>query len=609
MLFRARLPTRGTLFRAGCGFLFASSCFSQSLPDQDLSPQAVESSTQRPNIVLILADDLGFTDIAPYGSEIKTPTLSALAAEGISFINYHTAANCAPARAMLLTGVDNHRAGVSNIPEMIPPELKRHANYQGTLGHNVVTVATLLQDAGYHTYMAGKWHLGHTPDLLPSSRGFERTLALGDSGADNWEQKPYLPIYEKASWYADGKEFQLPDDFYSSRFLIDKTIEFIDSNPQSEQPFFAYIPFQAVHMPVQAPQKFIDRYMGVYDSGWEELRKQRLASAVDLGIVPNTSKAVTMLTTRDWGALNAGQQRYEAKRMAVYAAMVEAMDFHIGRLIDHLKSSGAYDNTIFIFTSDNGSEASGAVNPDTALARLALGSRGYTNDYSTLGLKGSFNSISPSFASASVAPLAHYKFYVGEGGLRVPMIIAGSAIPAQRQLSDAFSFVTDITPTILELTGVSHPSVRYGGRLIEPMIGRSLAPIIYGDASRVYFDNDAVGYELTGHSALFLRGHKIVLNRGPVGDNQWHLYNIVTDPGESTDLSSVEPALLQRMLALYHQYEKDNGVMPTPSGFQSSRQAVFNGLQDRFGAQILIAIFTLLILLPFYVVYRVNGDR
>lgn len=249
---------------------------------EDPNPAAIE----RPNIVLVLADDLGFTDLASYGSEISTPNIDALAQQGVSFTNYHTAANCAPARAMLLTGVDAHLAGVPNIPEMLAPQQQRHAHYQGVLGSNVVTVGTLLEGAGYHTYMAGKWHLGAGPGKLPSQRGFERTVALADSGADNWEQRPYIPLYDKANWYADGEEYQLPEDFYSSRFLVDKTIEFIDSNIEDGQPFFAYLPFQAVHIPVQAPQEFIDRYMGVYDGGWNELREQRRARAMELGIIP-----------------------------------------------------------------------------------------------------------------------------------------------------------------------------------------------------------------------------------------------------------------------------------------------------------------------------------
>ena len=209
--------------------------------------------SKRPNVVLILADDLGFTDISPFGGEIDTPSIARLAAQGLSFSNYHTAGSCAPARAMLLTGVDSHRNGVPNIPEALPPEQLEYDNYQGVLNDKVVTLASVLQSAGYHTYMTGKWHLGQTPELLPSQRGFDRTIAMGDTGADNWEQRAYLPIYDQANWYADGVEHTLPDDFYSSEYFIDKTIEFIDSNASDDQPFFAYIPFQAVHMPVQAP--------------------------------------------------------------------------------------------------------------------------------------------------------------------------------------------------------------------------------------------------------------------------------------------------------------------------------------------------------------------
>ncbi len=574
---------------------------------------AADHTSKRPNIVLILADDLGFTDSAPYGSEISTPALSELADNGIKFTNYHTAANCAPTRAMFLTGVDNHRAGVSNIPEMVPPELQSHPHYQGTLGNNIVTVATLLQDAGYHTYMVGKWHLGATPDLLPSSRGFERTIAMADSGADNWEQKPYLAIYEKANWFADGERYTLPDDFYSSRFIVDKTIEFIDSNINDGAPFFAYLPFQAVHMPVQAPQEFIDRYMGVYDTGWAALREQRLKRAVALGIVPQSTATTMMNTTKDWEQLSADQKRYEAKRMAVYAAMVEAMDFHIARLVAYLKQTGQYDNTIFIFASDNGSEATGPANAQAAALRFALRQQGYSNDYDTLGLKGSFNSLSPSFASASASPLAYYKFHTGEGGMRVPLIIAGQPIAAKRHISHAFSFVTDITPTILELTGVTPPQVkhgklRYGGREVEAMIGRSLLPLIRGDVERHYgdADEDAVGYELAGHAALFLGDYKLVLNKPPVGDNQWHLYNIATDPGETTDLSGVDAPRLQRMLNLYQQYEKRNDIQAMPAGFVGARQVALNGLRDRFGAQIIIGIITLIILTSFYAIYRQN---
>ena len=574
-----------------------------------LSCGSLANIQQRPNIVLILADDLGYTDLASYGSEIHTPNLTQLAQQGISFTHYHTGANCAPSRAMLLTGVDSHRSGVPNIPEMIPPEQAAYSHYSGTMGHNVVTVATLLQDAGYHTYLAGKWHLGNSPDQLPSRRGFERTVALGASGADNWEQKPYIPIYKKADWYADGEEYQLPEDFYSSRFLVDKSIEFIDSNRGDGRPFFAYVPFQAVHIPVQAPQEYIDRYEGVYNDGWTALREERLARAIALGIVPTGSSMVTMASTSNWDDLSPQEQAYEAKRMAVYGAMVEAMDFHIGRLVAHLKSIGEYDNTIFIFSSDNGAEAMGRAVQNSWLNRRGLASQGYRVDYDTLGLKGSFNAINPGFASAASSPLAYYKFYLGEGGLRVPLIVAGEALAIKNQLINASAYVTDITPTILALTGVESPPSRYGGRLIEPIIGRSLLPLIDGSAEAVYGPEDAVGFELAGHGALFMGDYKIVFNRGTQGDGRWRLFNIVADPGETNDLSADNPAQLQLMLGRYQQYVTDNNILPVGTDYRHEKQVVFNALHSVYRDNILVFILLFLLLLPFAVIYRSNSKH
>ena len=558
-----------------------------------------------PNIVLLLADDLGFSDLASYGSEINTPNLSTLARQGVQFSNFHVAANCAPTRAMLMTGVNNHRAGVGNIIEMIPDEFLDSPAYQGTLSTNTVTVATLLRDAGYHTYMAGKWHLGHSPKLLPSARGYERTVALADSGADNWEQKPYLPIYEQANWFADGERFELPDDFYSSRFLVDKIIEFIDSNSDSKAPFFAYLPFQAVHIPVQAPQSFIDRYDGKYDEGWEVLRSRRHKAAQALGLVPENSAMEPMASTESWQNLEPKTKRYQAKRMAVYAAMVEAMDFHIGRIIQHLKDTGRYNNTIFIFASDNGSEGSGAGVEPVAMNNLMLSLMDYNDDYETLGLKGSYGTIGPNFASAAASPLGYYKFYVGEGGLRVPLIIAGEplTLSAPNSIIDAFSYATDIVPTILQLTGTANPAGRYNGRAVEPIVGRSVVPLLQGRAQRIYGDDDAVGYELNGHRALFLGDHKIVYNRPPIGDGIWHLYNIAIDPGETEDLKEQQPQRFARMQSLYEQFVAEHGVLPVAEDFDP-QQVMFAGLvRDRFGGY-LIALFCVVIALLAFGLYR-----
>ena len=288
--------------------------------------------------------------------------------------------------------------------------------------------------------------------------------------------------------------------------------------------------------------------------------------------------------------------------------MIEAMDFHIGRLVAYLKSRGEYGNTIFIFTSDNGSEASGAA--DQMAFAQTIGSRqlGYDSDYDRLGLKGSFNTIGPSFASASASPLSHYKFYAGEGGMRVPLIIAGEPVRQPGELNRAFAWATDITPTILALSGTALPGERYAGRPVLPLIGRDLTPLLRGEIERVYGEGDAVGYELTGHGALFQGDYKVVVNQAPLGDGQWRLFNIVEDPGETVDLAATQPALFQRMLSRYQQYQQENGVLPLPVGYTQMRQLFFNTLHKKSGEQILIFLLTLLLLLPFYVAYRMKKD-
>ncbi|WND03001.1 arylsulfatase [Temperatibacter marinus] len=566
------------------------------------------SKTKKPNIILLLADDLGYTDLGSYGSEISTPVIDALASKGIRFTNYHTAANCSPARAMLMTGVNNHSAGVGNIRETRPDATRKMPAYDGVLSHRTVTIATLLQDNGYNTYMAGKWHLGQTPDKLPFNRGFHRTFSLGDSGADNWEDRPYIPLYKEANWYADGKPADLPDDFYSSEFLVDKLIEFIDSDLEGGKPFFGYLPFQAVHIPIQAPQNFIDKYMGKYDAGWHALRQSRLKGAIDQGIVPANTKMNEMSTTLNWESLSEGERRYEAKRMAVYGAMVEAMDHHLGRLIQYLKDRGEYDNTIFIFTSDNGTHSSGRDNQQSGLlTRLSNRRTGYTSEYNTLGLQGSYNAISLSFASASASPLSYYKFYTSEGGMRVPLIISGDLVKDKGRISDAFSFATDITPTILDIVGAPRPSDIYAGRRIEKISGNSLVPVLQNKMVKVYPEEQPVAYELAGNSALFMGDYKIRHLRSPIGNNEWQLFNILKDPGETEDLKTIQPLQFQRMLSAYELWAKEAGVYEVPESYGNHiRQLLLNTLVMNRNS-IISLILLMLILLPFGVYWRMKS--
>lgn len=540
------------------------------------SAQQADAESTRPNIVLILADDLGFTDISPFGSEISTPNIAALAEAGVSFTNYHTAGSCAPARAMLLTGVDSHRNGVPNIPEALPAEQQLHENYLGVLNDKVVTLSTVLREAGYHTYMTGKWHLGHTPELLPSARGFERTIAMADTGADNWEQRPYLPIYDKANWYADGNEHSLPDDFYSSEYFVDKTIEFIADNEADGDPFFAYIPFQAVHMPVQAPREFSDKYAGMYDEGWAVMRDRRRQGAEAAGVVPASTEAIVTPGTLAWDSLSEEQQRHHARRMEVYAGMVDAMDMHIGRLMDYLKDIGEFENTIFIFTSDNGAEGSNLINvTGTSMLGNWFDQVGYNADYETLGERGSFNAIGPNNATIAASPLAYYKFYASEGGLRVPLVISGPGINRRAEKTDEFVFVTDLAPTILSLAGAEDHGGSWNGNTKEKIVGKDFSNFLTGTTQSIHAEAESIGYELGGNRALFQGDYKIVFNRS-ANDSAWHLFNIKTDPGEAKDLSMDEPERFARMIADYEEYVEANNILPMPEGYDQRRE-IFRG--------------------------------
>jgi arylsulfatase/uncharacterized sulfatase len=532
---------------------------------------------KRPNIVVMLADDWGYSDVGAFGSEIQTPHLNQLAQSGTRFSNFHVSASCSPTRSMLLTGVDNHLNGVGNMRETIPQSHVGRAGYLSVLNQRVVTLASLLQDQGYRTYAAGKWHVGKEPHNLPPARGFDRSLVMGDSGSDNWETgKLYLDLTDKVYWYDNGREAQMPKTFYSSEFYVSKTLEYLKTDAHSEKPFFAYLAFQANHIPVQAPQEFIDKYKGRYNAGWDVLRQERRNKAIELGLVPpNTPMAALPATHVAWDSLSPQDKAYQARRMEVYAAMAEAMDFHIGRLIAHLKQTGEYENTVFVFMSDNGAEASDPY--ALAVGRWWL-DRHYNRDIDRLGSPGAYSIIGPNWARAATAPLNTYKFFAGEGGIRVPLIISGIPSPNKQSIQNSLTHVTDIVPTLLDLAGVQHPGTSYKGQTIHPLTGHSLLPIIQGKATRVRGPDEVLGYELSGNRAVFKGDYKLLSNLAPVGDGQWHLYNITTDPGETRDLKDEMPELFQSLQNDYAKWAKANGVLPMPEGYDPIQQVIINSL-------------------------------
>lgn len=524
----------------------------------------------RPNVLVILADDLAFTDLGVYGGEARTPTIDALAERGTLFASHHTSPLCSPSRAMLLTGVDNHRTGLATIEEVLPPEHAGKPGYSLRLEEGVQTVATRLKDAGYRTYMTGKWHLGHGPGDLPSAHGFDRSLALDASGADNWAPKPYMPYYATAPWFEDGEPATMPAEFYSSELLVDRMIDYLQKDADRDEPFFAYLAFQAVHIPVQAPAEITARYAGRFDAGWETLRRDRWQRAKDLGLIPADAPfAPAPERFRRWESLGAEDRKIYAKSMAVYAAMIDAMDQQIGRLLAWLETSGQLENTVVIVTSDNGPEPSDPVHTPGMNVWMSL--NGYAWDVDTLGERGSLAFIGPEWATAVASPGSLFKFYTTEGGLRVPFVIAGPGIGAGRRVATP-TFVTDLAPTIMEMAHAKPD----GG---VAMTGRSLGPVLRGQAERTYPDDVPVGFEVSGNSALFKGDWKLVRNMPPYGDGAWHLYDVARDPGETDDRSTAMPELVAELHRDYDEYVRTMGVLPMPEGYDIHHQVVLNSLR------------------------------
>jgi arylsulfatase A-like enzyme len=525
----------------------------------------------RPNFVVIVIDDAGFTDLGAYGGEARTPNIDALAQRGAQFSRYYSSPLCSPSRAMLLTGVDNHRTGLATIEEVLPPEHRGQPGYTMHLEPGVTTVASRLQSNGYRTYATGKWHLGHAEGDLPNAHGFDRSLVLDASGADNWEPRPYMPYYQTAPWFEDGAPAEMPESFYSSELIVDRMIEYLDADRQSAEPFFAYVAFQAVHIPVQAPREFTQHYEGVYESGWQALREQRWRRAQELGLIPPNAPLGPMAAgLRDWDALSADEQAIYARSMAVHAGMLEAMDAQIGRLISYLQERGLAENTIFVVTSDNGPE------PSNPLAETGfsfwMNTHGYTRRVEDLGERRSYVFIGPEFASATASPGALFKFYTSEGGVHVPLIVAGPGVQPAR--IDARAFVTDIAPTILARANARvTPSDE---RIL--MTGRSLANMLLGDPTPVRGPDDVIGIEVSGNSALYRGAYKLVRNQPRWGDGQWRLYNIETDPGETQDLAAAQPALFASMREAYDAYTRANGVLDLPPGYDVQHQVARNAL-------------------------------
>jgi len=515
---------------------------------------------ERPNIVLIVADDVGYADIGAYGSEIRTPNLDALALEGMRLTNYHAAPTCGPSRSMMLTGVDHHLAGsgINRAGLFRLPELRGRPGYEGYLNDSVVTFATLLNDAGYHTYATGKWDPGTRPGQLPIDHGFEKSFILAAGGGSHFDDmagttRPVavVPYYEN-----ENKVEKLPEDFYSSEFYTDRIIDYINSNDDG-QPFMAYLSYTAAHWPLQVPDDWLDRYADDYEEGWHAVRKSRFNRQKDIGVIPaHAQLSNEHPAVEAWEDLLPAQRQVELRRMRIYAAMIENMDHHIGRLLDNLRERDTNRETIIIFVSDNGAEGNAV---DRIMDNSYWIPSTFDNRLDNLGRQGSYVWLGLGWAQASVSPFHLHKSYTTAGGLRTPAIVYSTDGRTGTGLKDAIITVRDIAPTILELAGVEQPDGSFKGKPVHRMSGTSFLDYLGGRSDAVH-DNEPLGWELYGSRALIKGEWKAVRIFPPAGTGDWQLFNIKTDPTETANLAADFPDVIAELTADWDAYADANGV-------------------------------------------------
>lgn len=543
-----------------------------------VSPAVVfaQDAPRRPNIVIILGDDLGFADMGSFGSEIKTPNLDSLAASGTRFTNFYTHATCSPTRSMLLSGVDTHINGLGNMDEWTAPNQRGVPGYEGYLNKQVATLPQLLKDAGYHTYMVGKWHLGKAPDLIPAARGFERDFSLLDGAGSYWDMTNFTGASPQSVFTEDGRYLtKLPENYYATKTYTDKLIEFIDAKHGDGKPFFAYVAHQAPHDPYHLPKEWRSRHVGEYDKGWDAVRQERLKRQIELGITPpGTQLSERMWFLPDPIVLAPAARAILGKKMELYAGMVENLDYHTGRLIQHLKDIGEYDNTIFIVFGDNGAEG-------TDLFKMIAGSPG-SRDFLYAAIKwsqthpnawgdpGSYVGYGPMWAQVSMTPFSQYKGWVAEGGVRNALIVSGPVVKrAPGGINGGLMHVADIMPTLLDVAGASYPKT-YEGHDLPALIGKSWVPMLAGQAESPRSADDYIAWEIFGNHAVRQGDWKLRWQYKPYGKEAWELFNVATDPGERKDLAAENPGKVREMVALWDRYAKANNViLPNRSMFET----------------------------------------
>lgn len=516
-----------------------------------------QETDKRPNFVIIVADDLGFSDLGSYGGEIQTPNLDRLASEGVRYTNFYVGASCSPTRSMLMTGNDNHRVGMGNMYEMTAPNQMGKEGYEGILRRDFPTFAELLRGAGYRTYMTGKWHLGHEPDYIPHARGFERDFSLLNAAGSHFTLTGSRIENEQNEFTRDGQYTRkLPKDYYSTRTFTDEMIGFLENDRDKDSPFVAYLAYQAPHDPLQVPNDWLRKYKGKFDGGWDELRRERLARMKAMGLVSQDAELAPRLWyVPGYDDLTAASQLSTARKMEIYAAVVEYLDWQIGRMLEYLQQSGQLDNTVVLFFSDNGPEGADpipAAKQQPALRSSMFFANNYDTQFAAWGRKNGFVAYGPPWAQVSAAPFNGYKGSLYEGGIRSPLIVWQPSKAGAGSINrEAILHVMDVAPTMLELAGLDHSSMQ----------GRSWARMMQGSETSPRSETDIVATQMFGAKMVRQGDWKAVSMPEPIGTGSWELFNLANDPGETHDLSALQPRRLATMAAAWDEYAAANNVI------------------------------------------------
>lgn len=504
----------------------------------------------KPNILIVVADDMGYSDISPFGGEIPTPHFQQLADQGLCMSQFYTSPMSAPARAMLMTGNTNQQAGMGGM--WWYQSTLAQPGYEMRLTDRVTTMPERFRDAGYATMMAGKWHLGYNLGAEPTARGFDRAFALMGGGGSHFNDA--LPLGTVEAFHTfytlNGEPVPLAENFYSSEVYANHLVQWINDTP-AQQPVFAYLAFTAPHDPLQAPDEWIAQFAGHYEEGYQPVYQRRIERLKALGIISDDTPLPELNLERDWQSLTIEQQKQAAKTMQVYAAMIACMDQQTGRVLDALRQTGRYDNTIVILLSDNGA------NPGKGFYYSSEADfwQQFDNSVNNIGRKGSFVSCGPHWANVSNAPYAHYhKATSGQGGINTAFIISAPHLCQQGSIDPTPIAIYDIAPTLYEFAGIDASKPLKTSPSL-PMIGTSFKRYFSGDSQQVPRFN--YGMELH-NQATYLEGNwklrRLVENGSQAAMAPWELFNLCDDPLETDDLADRHPAVVRKLITEYQRY-------------------------------------------------------